>query len=232
MRLILQTVTVAGPKNIRAKKPNQDSVLEKKWQNHWLIVVCDGLGSKSYSGLGSKLACKAVAKVLSDISFDVPEKQVAKKIYEHWLYLLKCINIPSKKAATTCLFAWGDQSGNVRLFQLGDGVIAYQSQRFYILSENKSELFGNQTEALGVSTRWDDWFYREVSLDTMNDGIMLVTDGISDDVDDFEGLYFSLKRKNLRLNKRQSKKWIKYQLNHWATPHHVDDKSIGLMYWK
>lgn len=221
-----------GPRNLREKKLNQDAVMHRFWKNNWCIAVCDGMGSKPLSHIGSSLACQSVYEVLKHCDFSLAEKEVAKKIYIYWLKLLKDKNILPTDAATTCLFAWGNRQGNVRLFQLGDGAIYYQSESFGHVGVKSDDLFSNQTNALGYSKKWDDWSYKEIDLTDPNHGIILMTDGISEDLLN-EQLFTSMLIQKATLHSvRRLKKYIQHELIHWPTPQHSDDKSIGIVFWK
>lgn len=232
MYLSLCSVSVIGPRNLREKKPNQDAVMHRFWKKNWCIAVCDGMGSKPLSHIGSALACQSVCDVLKQLDFSLAEKEVAKKIYLHWLRLLKEKNILQTDAATTCLFAWGNREGEVRLFQLGDGAIYYQTESFGQVSLKSDDLFSNQTNALGYSKKWDDWAYKRIHLISPEHGIVLLTDGISDDLFN-EQLFTSMLIEKATLQSvRRIKKYIKHELHHWPTPQHSDDKSIGIVFWK
>ena len=232
MYLSLCSVSVIGPRNLREKKSNQDAVMHRFWNKNWCIAVCDGMGSKPLSHIGSTLACQSVCNVLKHCDFSLAEKEVAKKIYLHWLKLLKEKNILPCDAATTCLFAWGNGEGEVRLFQLGDGAIYYQTESFGHVSLKSDDLFSNQTNALGYSKKWDDWAYKKIHLTNKKHGIVLLTDGISDDLLNEQLFTSMLIQKAALRSVRQIKKYIKHELNHWSTPQHSDDKSIGIVFWK
>ena len=221
-----------GPGNLREKKLNQDAVMHRFWKNNWCIAVCDGMGSKPLSHIGSSLACQSVYEVLKHCDFSLAEKEVAKKIYMYWLKLLKNKNILPTDAATTCLFAWGNRQGNVRLFQLGDGAIYYQSESFGHVGVKSDDLFSNQTNALGYSKKWDDWSYKEIDLTDPNHGIILMTDGISEDLLNERRFTSALIQKATLHSVRRLKKYIQHELIHWPTPQHSDDKSIGIVFWK
>lgn len=233
MYLSICSATVAGPRNIRDNKLNQDAVIQRFWGNYWCIAVCDGMGSKPFAERGSTLACQSIYKVLKSCEdFDLCEKIIAKQIYLYWLRLLKDKNIPPSDAATTCLFAWGNKLGEVRLFQLGDGAIYYQTDHFGQVAVKNLDLFSNQTNALGYSKSWNDWSYKKVFLNQNHHGIGIMTDGVSDDLQN-EQHFLSFLIKNAQLkNYRLMKKNIKNELLNWSTPQHSDDKSIGLICWK
>jgi len=226
------TASVQGPKNMREGKKNQDAILKRVWKSEWLVVVCDGMGSKPYASIGSYLACQAVYNAVHSSNFDIPEKELVKKLYQNWLSYLQKIRpkIKTKDAATTCLFAWGDHSGKTRLLQLGDGAIFYQDNTFGSIHKKSDEMFGNETTALGYSTQWSDWQYQELCLKA-GSAIILMSDGISDDLDNPEEFMRFIQAKFSKTSPHQGKKYLTNELNHWQTPHHSDDKSIGIIIW-
>ncbi len=224
--------SVPGPKNIRENKKNQDATLNRTWKKEWLVVVCDGMGSKPYASIGSHLACQAVYNTVRTSSFDIPEKELVKKVYQSWLSYIQKLSpkIKAKDAATTCLFAWGDYSGKTRLLQLGDGAIFYKNDTFDSIHKKSDEMFSNETTALGYSTLWSDWQYKELYLKA-GSTIILMSDGISDDLGNPEEFMNFIQVKFSKISPHQGKKYLINELNHWQTPHHSDDKSIGIIIW-
>ena len=57
--------SVIGKAHIKLKKSNQDSYLIANEDEYTLAVVCDGLGSKKYSQIGSKKLCKVIKKQIN-----------------------------------------------------------------------------------------------------------------------------------------------------------------------
>lgn len=232
MGITICAATVKGPKHVRDGQPNQDAIFYRKWHQYWLMVVCDGMGSKPYAHVGSRLACKAVDAAVQSCDFYTPERDLAKMVYINWLRYLEENGIQPTDAATTCLFAWGHALGAVRLFQLGDGEIFYQTDSFGRVKIKSDHLFSNQTDALGFSKSWNDWGYKMIYFTHPSHSVVLMTDGISDDLvnekDFLSTMVQVLKGKKFR----QSKKYLQHELHHWQTPQHSDDKSIGLIYWK
>ena len=172
-------VSVRGPDHIFNNNPNQDSSLIKILSIGLVVVVCDGMGSRSKADVGSKLACRAVVKVLSQLDFDAEDKLVIKDIYQYWINSLGVIH--PNHAVTTCLFAWVSHSGRIRTFQLGDGLIvsSVEERKNKCLSEKKT--FGNITTGLGISNKFSDWKINQYAFNS-GDYIALMTDGISDDI--------------------------------------------------
>ena len=73
-------VSVIGPGHIINGQPNQDSTLVKRVPSGWLAVVCDGMGSKPHSDVGSRLACLAAFDVIKAVDFSIESKALIKRI--------------------------------------------------------------------------------------------------------------------------------------------------------
>jgi serine/threonine protein phosphatase PrpC len=219
------TVSVRGPLHISEGKPNQDSSLIRAVHNGWLAIVCDGMGSKPFSQIGSKQACRAVIDIVKSSPFTIDSKELIKSVYQRWLSYLGAIK--PTDAVTTCLFCWLSRDGRIRTFQLGDGLIVVSN----VLSKsNDSNNFGNETTGLGKSTKFSDWKVQSFTLQT-GDAVALMTDGISEDINPGMETQFMNEICN-RINGksfRQAKVWLKNELKAWATPNHTDDKSIALL---
>ena len=231
MEIKTSIVSLIGPGHLSNNSPNQDAVLRRIRRQDWLVVVCDGMGSRKHSDKGSKLCCLAVLQATKYHSMDINIKDFILSVGEYWHSLLKQSHLKSKDACTTCLVAWGDYDGNTRLFQLGDGAIFYQTDQFGIVQPPDENNFSNETNALGISSSWLDWSFKDIKLSKPYHGIVMVTDGISDDLVN-EELFLKAMLKDLKdKNHRQIKKQLKKELLAWQTPFHTDDKSIGIVLW-
>ncbi|MEO1940462.1 MAG: protein phosphatase 2C domain-containing protein [Candidatus Thioglobus sp.] len=219
------SVSVIGPGHLLSGQPNQDSVLVKSVPTGWLAVVCDGMGSKSHADLGSKLACRAVFNIIKKAKFTIDSKELIKLFYQQWLNSLG--NVNANDAVTTCLICWLSHQGELRTFQLGDGLIL-TSQTVH--EHGDSNNFGNITTGLGKSRKFSDWQVTQQQL-SKGDVIALMTDGISEDINQGVEMEFvnaiskSIKGKSIR----QAKTWLKNEFKTWATPNHTDDKSLALL---
>lgn len=219
------SVSVIGPGHLLNGQANQDSVLVKRVPNGWLAVVCDGMGSKPHSDIGSRQACRAAFEVIKTVDFNIESKSLIKRIYQHWLDLLG--DIKASDAVTTCLIAWVSDEGELRTFQLGDGLILTPQQATEQLDTND---FGNVTTGLGKSKQFSDW---QVTKQRLKVGyvIALMTDGISEDLNQGMELAFvnSIVESTNGKSIRQAKAWLKNEFRNWGTPNHTDDKTLALM---
>ncbi len=227
MAFTLYSASVRGSGHITRNQPNQDSVLTRNNRQSWLAVVSDGMGSRCHADIGSKAACRAVLRATRQCSFDIPDRDFIQHLYQNWLAFLGTID--PEDAVATCLVAWGLKSGKCRLFQLGDGVISYNSKSKGVLRGCHDNDFGNETTGLGLSRKFRDWSCKTVKLTAAGQGIILMTDGISDDIeqlDDFTpAVLSSLRGKGFRYGKR----WMTRELENWPTPSHTDDKTIAVI---
>jgi len=68
-----------------------------------------------------------------------------------------------------------------------------------------------------------------IRISIPGDGVLLITDGIADDLmpDQLEYFFDAIYQKQSRLNKRQMKRWLKREMEQWSTPLHGDDKTIA-----
>ncbi|KEQ17885.1 PP2C family serine/threonine-protein phosphatase [Endozoicomonas numazuensis] len=230
MRWLFSRASVIGPAHVLSGLPNQDSVGIRTCRQYWAASVSDGLGSKPFSDVGSKLAVKVVLNSLHDTIDSNDHHKFVTHLYNEWLKQISPLK--ATDAAATCLAAFGRGGDCVRLVQLGDGAILYRSRGVTSLFTSSDNKFGNETSALGSSRRFSDWSIIDIEIPEKGDGIILMTDGISEDIEpeDFpefmQSMYESLRRKSTRA--RNS--WLKRELKAWPTPGHSDDKSIAVVF--
>lgn len=219
------SVSVIGPGHLLNGQPNQDSVLVKRVPSGWLAVVCDGMGSKPHSDVGSRQACRAAFDVIKTVDFSIESKPLIKRVYQKWLNSLG--DIKASEAVTTCLIAWVSESGELRAFQLGDGLILTPQKTTEKLDTND---FGNLTTGLGKSKQFSDWQVTQQQL-SVGDVIALLTDGISEDLNQGMELDFanSIVESTNGKSIRQAKAWLKNEFRNWGTPNHTDDKTLALL---
>jgi serine/threonine protein phosphatase PrpC len=221
-------VSIAGPAHAESNLPSQDALGIYGWRNGKLAIVCDGMGSKPLSRLGARVAVQSVRRTLKTTDIK-PGRLLIQEIYRDWL-----MNQPARTAsdaASTLLFATIRFDGLVFLAQLGDGMVMYRAGgQFDILTPNRTG-FGNQTTALGISKAWSDWQTAEIRLTRPGDGVIMMTDGISDDlqIGKLENFFKSVTTSTRVESKRRALDRLKKQLLDWPTPGHSDDKTIAVI---
>lgn len=222
-------VSVRGPLHTQNDQPNQDAIGLWGRRDGWIGAVADGLGSRTLSHIGSQAACLAVRQVMrSYISWKEP-KQMMGDIYRSWLSFLP---IAPSQAATTLLVTACRRDGEALVAQLGDGLVLYRSEgRFGILTPERKG-FTNQTNALGLSNSWADWQCAPLRLTAPGDGVLLMTDGVSDDlnVDRLEGFFRKMIKECAHRSRKSAKKWMGAQLEDWPTIGHSDDKTMVMIF--
>ena len=213
-------VSQIGPLHIKNSIPNQDSYVVKKYSWGMVGVVCDGLGSKKYSHIGSRALTKSIvqASKIFDFSKDI-------KLFEPLVHSLWAMNINpySKEETSTTLLFVIVKNKKVYIGRVGDGAIAVFGKDSLLIEENKDS-FTNYTTPFGRETLIDWKIYDESEVNN----IVICSDGISEDIKrdkllDFFEKYL-LNYKNVSSNKRtyEIKKW----LENWPVRGHTDDKTI------
>jgi serine/threonine protein phosphatase PrpC len=227
MKLVATGSSVIGPAHLQDDMPNQDAVLVHGLRKGWCIAVCDGLGSRSLSHQGSRLAANVVRSTVrewEDANSSFP-LMISQRIRDRWL---KMVGNDYSPYETTCLWAWVDAKGQVKTAQVGDGLLLTRSNgRFAVVTPHR-EGFGNQTQTLSRAED-RDWSTAEFGLTVAGDGVLLMTDGISDDLipEQLEAFFDAVFQQLQNTNKRRCKRWLTRELIEWTTPKHGDDKSIA-----
>lgn len=225
MRFVAAGASVRGPAHIDQNLPNQDAITLRGNRGGWIAAACDGLGSCAKSHLGSRAAASAVSDLLS-AGGGSPASHVNASIHEQWLRRISPHSVSD--VATTCLWATVNRDGNCLLGQLGDGLILFRSRgRFFRLTPDRQG-YGNQTQALWREHKEQHWHQAECFLIQPGDGLVLMTDGVSDDLvpDALEGFFDALYLNITQRGRRSGRRWLEKELENWSTPMHGDDKSV------
>lgn len=227
--------SVVGPGHLLLGDANQDAISLRGWQGGWIAAVADGLGSRPLSGIGSRLAVKTAQKTIRTLEnpqdFQATEaRQIATAFYRRWLSAVPYADKSS--AACTLLLAACDMGGNARIWQLGDGLVVCRTQGSFKVVTPERTAFGNETRALGIHRAWSDWSTADVVLRDRGDAVILMTDGISDDIrlNSLETFADAVVRRVATRTRRGGRSWLMNELTHWSTPGHTDDKTIAVIY--
>ena len=222
--------SVIGPSHRNHGVPNQDACVLRGHKGGWLLAVADGLGSKPFSDLGSAIAARTAIDVLArECSAEDPRGQI-EAIYNLWL---KRLPVPRPVlAATTLLFVACDAEGYGWLAQLGDGLAVIREEGVTKTITNEKAGFGNETDALGVTKSFRAWSHRRVAFTQQGDGVVLMTDGVADDLkpEMLGEFYDALRLAGMSRSKRRFRGWIERELAAWTTHLHSDDKTLGMIF--
>ena len=226
MRFIACGASVIGPRHLDLHEPNQDAMALTGCRDGWIAAVADGLGSRTCSDLGARRACQVSRRILraAPSSFDLPA--TLPLIHQQWLEAIEPTT--PRDAATTLLFARVTAEGDVHAAQLGDGLLLARCAGEFRRITPERTAYGNQTWALESTHVQDKWSTAEGRFAEPGDGLVLMTDGVADDLeptqlaDFFDALYQDLNTRN----RRRGRRWLQCELNDWATPLHSDDKTL------
>jgi len=213
-------VSQIGPLHIKENMPNQDSYIVKQYSWGIVGVVCDGLGSKKYSHIGSQELVNAVVQTAKIFDF---KKDI--NLFEPLLKSLWDINISpygQNDTSTTLLFTIV-KNGKVYIGRVGDGVIAIFGKNNLLVEEDK-DMFTNYTVPFGRDEKIKWYIFDEGDIDY----IVMCSDGISEDIqqdkilDFFQNYVTNYKSILPRKRNNEIKQW----LTKWPVKGHSDDKTI------
>lgn len=223
--------SVRGPAHARAGQPNQDAWLGRVNRQGALIVVCDGMGSRSRADWGARAACRAVADTVRCWAAvkEAPPDLLLRAV--HALWNIRVHAAGRQECATTCLFAVAPPDGRLVLGQLGDGLVAVLRPELLTLALPEDR-FSNQTTALGVATSLADWRVHVEPAVTPGLAVLLATDGIADDLEPARHQAFVAYVRDELGPLPATARWrrLTRELRDWPTPHHRDDKTLALLW--
>lgn len=224
--------SVRGPEHRRSGQPNEDFWLRRLTRSHALTVVCDGLGSRANSAIGSRAACRAVADAVQHWrdAVDASPELLLRLI--HGLWNIRVYNTGREESATTCLFAVVTRGGRLLLAQLGDGLIMLKTPSGTTTLEPPPERFGNETTGLGIAKDVREWRFHLEPHFTGSGAILLATDGVADDLlpeRRSEFLDYLVSQFGAHPAAAQRRALAK-ELRDWPTPRHRDDKTVAVLW--
>lgn len=206
-------------------KENQDSFLAKKNGKKVILVVSDGLGSKTRSKYGSRALCDSVYEyVKKNKLLSKDQSEIFAGIYKIWKSKVKHLGI--KNCYATSLIMIYDRK-KIYLFRLGDGCILLKTDKQnYILRDKKENSFSNETDSL--SERID--YKRIESLVIKNErikGIILFTDGLNISPEE-DIVYNNFLEDFIKEYKRKVKAKVNLDIVKWLSNWpNSDDKTIA-----
>jgi len=219
--------SVIGPANRERGYEKQDAVMLRRVRSGWLAVVCDGLGSRKKSAWGARQACRAVKSAIENITLWFDEQEFCELVQQFWLNYIK----PEKAtdASTTCIVAYIDDFGCFNIAQLGDGLVLCKSDGELHVVTPERQSFSDQTCAMSNELSVENWSFYEGEIKRAGDGIVLMTDGVSEDIDSqrFVDFFTTLYEDTYKLKRRTMSRNITQQLHDWPTQGHSDDKSLA-----
>ena len=226
MRFVAFGVSVTGPLHLEQNLANQDAMVLAGHRGGWIMAIADGLGSCPHSEQGARRACQESKRLLRSGWHHQSQPAAMAKLHRQWIKAIA--PTPPADAGSTLLVARVAQQGAALSAQIGDGLILIRSNgRFKNLTPERTG-YSNQTDMLATSFSAHHWQTHTHQIARPGDGILLMTDGIADDLnpklleDFFDTLYRTLKTRS----RRRGKRWMQAELNRWPTPLHGDDKTL------
>lgn len=157
---------------------NQDSFLSKPYKDGYIMVVSDGMGSKSLSHFGSKCICESVYDVVSNYTFDldvISFKDIIYACHEEWKKRLSDYDI--KQCYATLLIAVIREK-TIKAARLGDGFLAiYADGKVNCLYDKKETYFANETDCLKENLEREKIEIVEIEYSKFQ-GAVSCTDGV------------------------------------------------------
>ena len=157
---------------------NQDYFISKPYKDGHIIVVSDGIGSKSLSHLGSKYICESVYDVISNYAFDlsvISFKDIIYMCHEEWKKRL--VDYDLKECYATLLIVLISENF-IKAARLGDGFLTiYADDKVSFLYDKKENYFANETDCLKEVLDRDNIEILEMNYLKFQ-GALVCTDGI------------------------------------------------------
>jgi hypothetical protein len=112
--------------------------------------------------------------------------------------------------------------------QVGDGLLLVRSLGVFKVLTSQRLGFSNQTTTLAQADA-NGSYSADLELSQPGDGVVLMTDGISDDLipEQLEPFFDAIYQRQLRSSRRDMRHWLTRELHGWTTPRHGDDKTIA-----
>lgn len=204
---------------------NQDSFIARRVRDVYILAVSDGLGSKKYSQIGSKMLCESLREVVkkNENILDLSSEELISTLQKKWLESINEYRV--KDCYTTMLFLLiGKKKSFVA--RIGDGIITIiTNKNKYSLFDKKEDSFLNETKSFYENTKIEDFEILKIENEEIL-GALLSTDGIDiypnnkdthikfleDFMEEYEG-------ENLFKINDDIKRWI----SEWPS---VDDKTL------
>lgn len=169
-----------GTEHARLELPNQDAYDLRHYAVGDLAVVCDGLGSKTQSHLGSKQACRAARDAFRYWGKLRHSPPLAFISLLHTMWNMRVLPHDPRDCATTCLCI-ALTGGRMVLAQLGDGLIGQvDSGGNSLFHTPEQEGFANETTSLGGKVNAADWVLVDAEEPEPGSCLIAASDGFSE----------------------------------------------------
>lgn len=223
--------SVAGPAHRALRRLNEDQWLSASGAFGSLVVVSDGLGSRSHARHGARKACVATLRAVRAWHNDGKRSldDLVDRIEPIWLEEIAPFD--RSDCAATCLLALAHVDGKAYVAALGDGMAAVRMRGAIERVEHlRGSGFSNETQSLGSGGVWAKRCFECSEIDIA----VLASDGVSDDLrpDRLADFVAWLKDEIAVLQPVARWRSLQRELTGWPTPRHLDDKTIAVLVWR
>lgn len=212
--------------------PNQDSYLIKYTKNKAIFVVSDGMGSKKYSRIGSRLICSAIYKTAKKFGRISEENYFDFLQESHMLWKKLTRPYPINELSCTVLVLIVARDYIFKA-QLGDGEIIIEKDEVIEYEPSLSHEFTNIS--YGLRNEFDKRLWNVKYIHGVHEKLrfFMCTDGISNDikVENFLGFYKALLDSYNDITNKERVTHLNHILDSWKKKGSLDDKTIVLK-WK
>ena len=217
-RFVVAAVSQIG----RGKTENQDSFLLHSDERGISAVVCDGLGSEPLSKIGSMRASEITLDILNK-EFDVPD--VPELIRTKWL---DAVGPEPHLYDTTCRFvSFGVEK--IVFGGIGDGLISIHHKNGDTEIHTPYKTYSNRTDSI-MSPDYHERFEIHVTEPDDVDGVLIATDGFSDDFKtEMIGQFFSEIIPGLTLDPPTVLSDLSKNMAEWPLSTNCDDKTVVII---
>lgn len=227
--------SVRGRSHIQQRRPNEDAWMGMSGAFGTAIVISDGMGSKPNARIGAQMACRAVSDALKPWakSENAPAATLLRLVHLFWG--LRVLPQKEEDSAATCLFVAVLPSGELTIAQLGDGIAAIRNADGSLeILQGERQGFTNQTTGLGIAKTTKDWTVITKPALSPNAAVLLATDGIADDLvaDRIGDFIHTLVTEFGSMTPTDRRHALHRELRNWATPNHLDDKTLAVIWRK
>ena len=154
---------------------NQDSFIAKKFNEGYVLIVSDGLGSKKKSQYGSKNICKSVYSILSNRDEYTELEKIIMLAHKKWIKSLKKYDILQCYATMLVVVIYKDK---IEVARLGDGLISiYVDDEVYNIYDKKEEKYYNETDCITEKIDKNKIEFLEIFYKKFK-GVIVCSDGI------------------------------------------------------
>ena len=213
----------------RHHKINQDAFLCKPYNDGYILVVSDGMGSKPLSHYGSKCLCESIYDVIANFSLDIDAISFSNVIFmchEEWKKRL--VGYDLSQCYATMLVAV-IRENKIKAARLGDGFLSiYIDNDLVCLYDMKESYFANETDC--VREVLDREKIEIVELDyRLFHGVIACTDGIEIGMMKEEELVSFTREFVNEYSKKESSEAI-YEIGQWIEDWPgSDDKTLAFV---